>query len=132
MIEIPAEKVPPIAKEIADSRTTRAILFWFGTVLAGLVGFGMKDDDGDTSGKLVGFAFWVIVLFSIGLKHYKLARRAGQAAKRSTDRSATFQLAGRELLAFSPEGVPMPEASVKLSERQATMLTALPTAQLRS
>ena len=130
-VQIPPERVPPIAKEVASSKQTWAILFWFTAALAGLIAYGQKSGDSDQTTNAAGIAFWAIVLFAIGLKHLKVARRAEQAVKRAADPYVTWTLAGRELVAYTDRGVSIPGASFKLSQSQVTMLTALPKAELK-
>ena len=130
-IPIPPERVPPIAKEVSSSKTTWAILFWFGMVLAAITGLGMQPEHGDRSSMFAGFAFWVIVLFALGVKQYKVARRANAAVRLADDPTVTWVLAGRELVAYRSNGISMPDASFKLSTSHVTMLTALPKAELK-
>ena len=130
-VQIPPERVPPIAKEVASSKQTWAILFWFTSVLGALIAYGQQTSHDDKAANVAGIGFWVIVLFAIGLKHWKVARRAEQAVKRAEDPHITWTLAGRELVAYTDRGVAMPEASFKLSSSQVTMLTALPKAELK-
>jgi len=130
-VQIPPERVPPIAKEVASSKQTWAILFWFTAALAGLIAYGQQSSDSDHVANAAGVGFWAIVLFAIGLKHFKVARRAERAVKRAEDPHVTWTLAGRELVAYTDRGISIPESSFKLSQSQVTMLTALPSARLR-
>jgi hypothetical protein len=134
-IPIPPERVPPIAKEINSTRMTWAALIWCVTGLF-VVGMFFADDfdhkHPDHAGAIAGMGFWVVVTFALGWRQRRLACRADRAFRRATEASSTFVLAGRELLAYDTSGVPQPDASIKLSRRHATMLTALPKAELRS
>lgn len=125
-IEIPPERIPPIAKEVASNKQTAAALFWFGALLGTVVAFSMdRAQDG------AGVAFWVMVLFALGLRQFRIGRRASAAVARAADPSSTWVLAGRELVAYATTGMPVPDASFKLSRSHVTMLTALPKAELR-
>lgn len=131
-IPIPAERIPPIAKEVADAKKTYAILWWFGASLAALIAYGQRDSrDHDASSMVAGVAFWMIVLFGLGVRQWKIGRRATEAARRAEAPGTSFVLAGNLIVAIDERQVSQPTASFKISGKHVTMLTALPTAQLR-
>jgi hypothetical protein len=128
-VQIPPERVPPIAKEVSSTKQTWMILFWFVSALALILGLGWQGHD--ASERFMGATFWFVVSFALGLKHYKIMRCANRALERAADPTVTWTLAGRDLLAYTDRGVSVPDASFKLSHGQVTMLTALPSATLR-
>lgn len=127
-VQIPPERVPPIAKEVWSTKQTWVILFWFVSALALIMGLGWQGHD--TGERICGASFWFLVSFALGLKHYKIMRCANRALERATDPNVTWTLAGRDLVAYTDRGVSIPDASFKLSPGQVTMLTALPKATL--
>src|SRR4051794_1727164 len=131
-IPIPPERIPPIAKEVADAKKTWAILWWFGAALACLIAYGKHDTatGQDGSSMVAGVLFWVIVLFALGVRQWKLGKRASEAARRATESGTSFVLAGNLLVAVDERQVSQPSASFKISGKHVTMLTALPVAQL--
>jgi hypothetical protein len=129
-VQIPSERVPPIAKEVASSKQTWAILFWFVSGLAVIMGLGWHDHD--MGERIAGASFWFIVSFVLGMKQYKAMRAANEAVRRAADSTVTWTLAGRDLVAYTDRGVSLPTASFKMSQQQVTMLTALPKAELKS
>ncbi len=129
-IPIPPERIPPIAKEIADAKKTWAMLFWFATVLAAIVGYGTLDGPGDKKSSVFGIAFWAFVLFALGMRQWKIARRATHAADLAKGAHAGFVLANNLIVAVDERGVSLPDATFKIGGKHATMLTALPSATL--
>jgi len=131
-IPIPAERIPPIAKEVADAKKTYAILWWFGASLAALIAYGQRDSSDHDAGSMVaGVAFWMVVLFGLGVRQWKIGRRAAEAARRAEAPGTSFVLAGNLIVAIDERQISQPAASFKISGKHVTMLTALPTAQLR-
>ena len=131
-IPIPSERIPPIAKEVADAKKTYAILWWFGAALAALIAYGQHDSHAhDATTKIAGMAFWVVVLFWLGYRQWKLAGRAAQAVTLAGGADTSFVLANNLIVAVDNRGVSLPDATFKVSGKHVTMLTALPTAQLR-
>jgi hypothetical protein len=130
-ISIPPERVPPIAKEVADAKKTYAILWWFGSALAALIGYGQSTSGGHESSEVAGVAFWAVVLLWVGVRQWRVARRATEASRRAETGGTSFVLAGNQLIAIDERQVSQPSASFKISKKLVTMLTALPTAQLR-
>jgi hypothetical protein len=130
-IPIPPERVPPIAKEVADARKTYAILWWFGSALAALIAYGQSSKRDDGTSEIAGIAFWAVVLVWLGVRQWRIARRATEAARLAQMTGTSFVLAGNQLIAIDERQVSQPSASFKLSGKLVTMLTALPTAQLR-
>ncbi|HSN30987.1 MAG TPA: hypothetical protein VLT45_32095 [Kofleriaceae bacterium] len=129
-IPIPPERIPPIAKEVADSKKTYAILWWFGTALAALIGYGSTDGSGDTKSSLIGIIFWAFVLFALGMRQWKLGRRAAHAAELASGPHTSFVLANNLIVAIDDRGVSLPDATFKVGGKHITMLTALPSATL--
>jgi hypothetical protein len=129
-IPIPPERVPPIAKEVADAKKTWAILWWFVTALAVLIAFGQSDSDHDKVSSVAGLAFWAFVLFALGLRQWKIGRRATRAADLATAPDTAFVLANNLIVAIDTRGVSLPDATFKISGKHVTMLTALPSATL--
>ena len=133
---IPAERIPPIAKEIADNKKMYAALWWFGTgmvVVAALMASDKHDEVHDGAyhaGEFAGMMFWVVVLFFLGLRLWKIGRRASRAIELANAGQTSFVLAERLLVAVDARGVSLPEATFKISSKHATMLTALPAATL--
>ena len=128
-IPIPPERIPPIAKEIVDAKKTYAILWWFGTSLACLIAYGQNDTK-DGTAHVAGVLFWVVVLFLLGMRQWKLGRRAQRAADLATGPHTSFVLANNLIVAIDDRGVSLPDATFKVSGKHVTMLTALPAATL--
>ncbi len=129
-IPIPPERVPPIAKEVADAKKTWAILWWFGTALAALIAYGSADGSGDSKNSIIGIAFWAFVLFMLGVRQWKIGRRASHAAELAKGPHTSFVLANNLIVAIDDRGVSLPDATFKVTGKHVTMLTALPSATL--
>ncbi|MBV8762758.1 MAG: hypothetical protein JO257_36070 [Deltaproteobacteria bacterium] len=130
-IPIPSERIPPIAKEVADAKKTWAILWWFGTSLAALIAYGQNDTShDDRASHVAGVLFWVVVLFFLGMRQWKLGRRATRAADLATTPHTSFVLANNLIVAIDDRGVSLPDATFKIGGKHVTMLTALPAATL--
>lgn len=139
-IPIPPERIPPIAKEVADNKKMYAAIWWFGTLLITVAGFASAGDssrhhhyNSDTAydaGTIVGVGFWVLVLFLIGLRLWRIGRRAARAMDLATGGHTAFVLADKLLVAVDERGVSLPDATFKISGKHAAMLTALPSATL--
>lgn len=135
-IPIPAERIPPIAKEVADNKKMYAAIWWFATGLVTLAAIAQGDkhhehhDTAYDGGYLLGMMFWVVVLFLIGFRLWKTGRRAARAIQLATAGQASFVLSNRLLVAVDERGVSRPEATFKISSKHVTMLTALPAATL--
>ena len=130
-IPIPPERVPPIAKEVADAKKTYAILGWFGMSLAALIFYGQHDTDKHDGGTMIaGYAFWIFVLFALGLRQWKIGRRATRAAELATGPDTSFVLANNLIVTIDTRGVSLPDATFKIGGKHVTMLTALPAATL--
>jgi len=131
-IPIPPERVPPVAKEVAETRKTYAILWWFGASLAALIAYGQSSKSGhDGISEVAGIAFWSVVLIWLGVRQWRIAARAIEAARRAEAPGTSFVLAGNLLVAIDERQVSQPSATFKLSGKLVTMLTALPKAELR-
>jgi len=134
--QIPPERVPPIAKEIASTRMMWAAIIWFfcGLMTVAMVSMPDEDKDKDTdlAAKLLGGGVVIAVPFLIGLRQFRHSKRAGAATRGATEDSMTFMLEGRHLFAYDKAGVPQLNATIKLSRQNAAMLTALPKAEIRS
>jgi hypothetical protein len=125
---IPAERVPPIAKEIESTRMTWAIVIWFvcGLFMIALAFSPNKPGDPDVTAKIMGSAMLGVPLFLLGLRQFRVSKRATAAGRRAAGKDGTFVLDGRQLLAYDARGIPLPTATIKLSRTQAALLTALP------
>jgi hypothetical protein len=131
-IQIPPERIPPIAKEVADAKKTWAILWWFVTALAVLIAYGQTDTDHEKASSVAGLAFWAFVLFALGVRQWKIGRRATRAADLATGPHTSFVLANNLIVAIDDRGVSLPDATFKITGKHVTMLTALPSATLVS
>ena len=130
-IPIPPERIPPIAKEVVDSRKTYAILWWFGAVLFLVMALGSNKKLGDDpASTVIGFGFWVVVLFVLGVRQWRIAGRAAAAARLADAGHTSFVLTGKQVIAIDERQVSQPRASFKVSNKLQTMLTALPAATL--
>ena len=132
-IPIPAERVPPIAKEVADNKKTYAALWWFGTALAVVAGIGQSGnthhgDGAYDAGYVAGMMFWVVVLGLLGFRQWRMARRAARAMQLATAGHTAFVLSNRLMVAVDERGVSLPDATFKITGKHVTMLTALPAA----
>jgi hypothetical protein len=147
-IEIPAERVPPVAADMASSSKIAGGLLGFLTVIVMLAAIGTaingKHVDryeaensaraaGHAVGTVVGLALFVMLpgwFASRAARNASRATRAGALAKQ--DRSYKWRLSGKYVIAVDADGAPRPTLSFKLNSKLRTMLLALPRAEIRS
>lgn len=139
-IEVRAERVPPVATDMASgSKTVAAVLFFLSAVLA-LGVFGMSfddkkealgDDSAEAAGAVIGFLLIVGLPGLLGFRHARNASRATRAGKLAqTDLHYTWRLSGKYIIAADGNGAPRPELSFKISRKLRTMLLAVPRAEV--
>ena len=141
-IAIPAERIPPVAKD--QSGTSQAIAGVLGFVA---LAFGVavisspgEASPGESAAYDAGFFAGVIIGMAIivglpGLFAFRSARNAKRATRAAglaqSDPSYRWSLADRWIVAVDGAGIPRPELSFKISRKLRTMLLAVPRAEVR-
>ena len=129
-MEIPSERIPPIATEAASGARTVAIVLGFITILVTIIAFTMENtavDSAERAGFNVGRAFWPLVFGLIAFRFVRITKRATAAAALAlSDPSSRWHLNDKLLLGTDRNGVPNPDVSVKLNEKLRAMLVAVP------
>lgn len=145
-IQIPPERIPPVAKEAASgSKTIAGVLFFF-TVIAALAMFGTLTDEtrnerrrsGDSAeeaGRKVGEVIGVLLFAGLpALFAFRSARNASRATRSialaASDQRYSFRLSGKHIITADPHGAPRPDLSFKISGKLRTMLLAVPRAEV--
>jgi hypothetical protein len=141
-IPIPAERVPPIAKD--QSGTSQAIAGVIGFIAVALAvavfsapseappGESAAYDAGFFAGIVIGMALMVGLPGLFAFRSARNAKRATRAAAlASSDPSYRWSLADRWIVAVDAAGIPHPELSFKISRKLRTMLLAVPRAEVR-
>lgn len=141
-LPIPAERVPPVATDMASSSKTIAGVLFFVAVVLGLAGLGTSDEPRTESssayeaGYKSGHVFGVVLLF--GLPAYfgfRSARNASRATRAATlaknEPTYAWRLAGKWIVVADGSGAPRPELSFKINGKLRTMLLAVPRAEVR-
>jgi len=142
-IQVPAERVPPVASDMAgSSKVIAGVLFFVAAICAiamfGALTEGTPDrprDSAEAAGFKVGQVIGVMLFAGLpawfafrSARNASRATRAGNVAK--ADPSYTFRLSGKYMIAADGAGVPHPELSFKVNGKNRTMLLALPRAEL--
>lgn len=138
-IEIPAERVPPVAKDTASSaKSIAAVLFFVAAIFAiaalGSVGDDMEPDEGSAhaAGRVVGALLFAGIPALVAYRFARNASRATRAAATAASgASYTWRLSGKQIIAADAAGVPSFDRSFKVSRKNRTMLLALPRAEVR-
>lgn len=141
-ITVPAERIPPIAREASEaSKTVAAVLFFaVGVLVLAMFGVAERDDEkadaavesaAERSGRKVGRAIAPLLFIGIpAIFAVRAARNASRATRARTqgasDRNMTWRLSGRLLVAADATGSPRPDMTFKVTRRLRTMLLALP------
>lgn len=145
-IAIPAERVPPVAKDMASTSKNIAavLLFLCGLLAIATISVAVGDtpsgdlDAPKNSAEAAGHAVGMIIVIALfaglpgwfGLRAARNASRATRAANlAASDPSYTWQLSGKYIVAVDAQGAPRPELSFKVSGKLRTMLLAVPRAQ---
>ena len=138
--EIPPERVPPIAEEMASNSKTYAGVLAFVAFVIAIALFGVNAEDVETKGtaessELVaivivgGLMTYVPVHFVI--RHARNAARAGRAARlASTDASYAWRLSGKYLIGADAGGIPRTDLTFKINGKLRRMLLAFPRAEV--
>jgi hypothetical protein len=144
-IPIPANRVPPVASDMAGSSKTNAGVLFFVAAIVFIAMLGVLADgdktsekygsDAEKAGEKVGQMIAVVLFGGLpGWFGFKAARNASRATRAgkvaSTDPSYTFRLAGKFIIAADGAGVPHPELSFKINPKLRTMLLAVPHAEV--
>ena len=142
-IQVPSERVPPVATDMASSSKVAAGVLAFVTVIVLFAIMGMVSDKprkysgdsaydaGQRTGEVIGFLLiaGLPALFAFrSARNASRATRAGVVAK--TDPKYTFRLSGKYMIAADGAGVPHPELSFKVNGKNRTLLLALPRAEV--
>jgi hypothetical protein len=143
-ISIPANRVPPVATDMASSSKSIAGVLFFVTAIVLMAMLGVLSEDKPTSkygsdaekaGEKVGMVIAVVLFGGIpawfAFKSARNASRATRAGKLAqTDPTYRFQLSGKFIIAADGAGVPHPELSFKVNQKLRTMLLAVPRAEV--
>jgi hypothetical protein len=137
-IEIPAERVPPVATDASGAAKNVAavvffIMFIFVVAAIGVMTGGSTKSSGETDGVSLAFGmlFWVGLFAFIGFRFARNASRATRAANLAkTDPRYTWRLSGKHVIAADGAGVPRPDVSFKINGKLRTMLLAVPRAEV--
>lgn len=148
-IDIPPERIPPIASDMASSSKTVAGILLFITFIIGIASVGVIADGkhkrrgyepdnsaeaaGHAVGTVIGIAIFVAIPGWFGMRAARNASRATRAAGlASHDRTHRWRLSDKLVIAVDPSGIPRPDLSFKLNAKLRTMLLAVPRAEVRS
>ena len=131
-IELPAESVVQAAAKTSQSgKSALAAMFWLDGIflLSPLALLGSyKGDKGQLA---FGLGFWILVCGLITLRLWrrvKTARTAEAAAR--TNRSLTWRLNGRQVVALDARSIPQVDLAFKISRGMRDILTAVPEARV--
>jgi hypothetical protein len=145
-VEIPAERLPPVAVDQANSSKTVAGVLFFLTAVVVLAMIGVLTDGGaehadgardsaEAAGRTVG-TFVGMLLFGgipavIAFRAARNASRATRAGKlASADPSYTWRLSGKYIVGTDAAGMTPPDLEFKINGKLRTMLLQLPRASL--
>lgn len=139
-VSLRAERVPPVATDMASSSKSFAAVLLFVCIVLALGVFGMSveeqketlgDDSAEAAGAVFGFLLIVGIPGLFGFRHARNASRATRAGKLAqTDPSYTWRLSGKYIIAADGTGAPRPELSFKINSKLRTMLLAVPRAEV--
>jgi hypothetical protein len=145
-VEIPAERLPPVANDQASSsKTAAAVLIFVGALLCFAMVGALFDgelkpdkeltDSAEAAGDVVGFVIGIFLITGLpavfGFRAARNASRATRAGKlAATDPSYTWRLSGKFIFAADAAGVPRPELSFKINKKLRAMLMAIPRASV--
>jgi hypothetical protein len=145
-IDIPSERVPPVATDMASSSKTVAGVLLFLTFILAIAAIGAVSDGnkrnngydpsntaetaGHAVGTVIGIGLFVAIPGWLGFRSARNASRATRAATHATQ--LRWRLSGKHLIAVDPAGIPRPDLSFKLNTKLRTMLLAIPRAEVRS
>lgn len=146
-IAVPAERVPPVASDMASSSKTLAgVLLFFCAIMAiAMIGgladgktFGADDpptDSAEATGNAVGVIIGIALVAGLpGWFGFRAARNASRATRAGnlakSDPSYTWRLSGKYIIAADAHGAPRPELSFKVNRKLRTMLLAVPRAEV--
>jgi hypothetical protein len=142
-IQIPGERLVPIARDTASNAKSVAGVLGFVFVIMTIAMFSVLGDDKDASkstdsaertGHAVGRVLGVLIVAGLpGLFAFRAARRGSRAARAAevaaADPLTTWQLAGK-LIVAERAGIPQPQLSFNVSGKSRTMLLAVPRAEV--
>ena len=133
-IEIPAERLQPVAADASSAgKAWAAGVLFFGAIFL-IIAFAGPPPDGsgdDRTTTIIGGLMFVSLFGHLG---YRFARnatrasRAGQLAK--SDPRYTFRLSGKYVITADEHGAPHPNLSFKVNRKLRTMLLAVPRASV--
>jgi hypothetical protein len=139
-IQIPAERLAPVAKEEAGGAKTVAAVVCCFLVLFIVAGIAMvageKPANASTSentqegaSAIIGLAFWWIALGAVAQHYLKKGKRATEVALRAQENLGhQFFLDGKRILVNDAVGVPQPHLTFKVSGVRRKMLLEMPRA----
>ena len=145
-VEIPPERLPPVASEQASSSKSLAGVLLFVCAVAIVSAIGMVSegnaeqadtfsDSANRSARIAGAIFGVLIFAGLpgryGVRAARNGSRATRAAKLAAiDSSFTWRLSGHEVLASDGAGVPQPELSFKVNGKLRKELLHVPRASV--
>lgn len=142
-IPVPAERIPPVASDAASGSKTAAGLLIFACVIIAIAMLGVLADGthheqvrdsaeaaGYNAGQVIAFLLFAGLPGWFGFRAARNASRATRAARAVSDRSFTWRLSGKYIIAADAGGAPRPELSFKVSGKLRTMLLAVPRAEV--
>jgi hypothetical protein len=143
VVQIPAERIPPVATEASSNSKVIAGLLLSLFVIALIACIGVLGenkhkeefrDSAEAAGHAIGTVIGVFIMVGLpalfGFKAARNASRATRAAAATANRNLSWRLSGKFIIAADSAGVPQPDVSFKISNKLRTMLLALPRADL--
>lgn len=146
-IAVPAERIPPVASDMASSSKSVAGVLLFVCVIMAIAMFSVVTDDprgtggyepansAEAAGHAVGTVLGALIVVAVpawfgvrAAQNASRATRAGNVAK--TDPSYTWRLSGKYIIAADGHATPHPELSFKVNGKLRTMLLAVPRAEV--
>lgn len=143
-VQIPAERLVPVAKEEASGAKTVAAIVCCVLVLFIVAGIAMvageapagtstseKTQEGASA--IVGLVFWWVALGAVAQHFLKKGKRATEVALRAQENLGhTFFLEGNRLVVNDSVGVPQPHLTFKVSGARRKVLLEMPRATVVS
>lgn len=115
-------------------KSVATIMIWLdGLFIAGVIAMIADRSKPDWASLAGGMAFWVGLFTLLAVRSLIKARKATKRAElATTDRSLRWYLNGKMIVAASADGAPLPDHSFKITQRLASVLTAVPRAHIVS
>jgi hypothetical protein len=126
-----ASVVQASASLIARAKSQVAAMYWIDAMfLLGIISFA-KSSNYDTTEKVGGSAFWILVLALITRAYKrKVTRRQAIEHAAKTDPTISWVLNGRQLVGVDQHNTPQVKLSAKITNALHATLTAVPEARV--